>query len=42
MRQIGNAVPVRLANIVGESVQKQLNLMEVNDANNRKAGAKAV
>jgi DNA (cytosine-5)-methyltransferase 1 len=42
MRQIGNAVPVKLANIIGESVLKQMKRMEVNDAENRKPGTKAV
>jgi hypothetical protein len=31
MRQIGNAVPVRLANIVGNSVAKQIERMVTND-----------
>ncbi len=30
MRQIGNAVPVRLANIIGESVAKQLERIDEN------------
>lgn len=42
MRQIGNAVPVKLANIIGESVIKQMERMEVRDAERREAGLKAV
>jgi len=37
MRQIGNAVPVKLANVIGESVIKQLERMETSDAKGRKA-----
>ena len=42
MRQIGNAVPVKLANIIGESVVKQMDRMGIIDATSRKAGIKAV
>jgi len=42
MRQIGNAVPVRLANIIGESVAEQLERMVTTDAKRRQAGLKAV
>ena len=37
MRQIGNAVPVKLAHIIGESVMKQIEKMEVSDAEKRHA-----
>ena len=42
MRQIGNAVPVKLANIIGESIIQQMERMGVSDANKRKTGHKAV
>jgi len=42
MRQIGNAVPVRLANIIGESVIKQMERMGIDDAARRQTGRKAV
>jgi DNA (cytosine-5)-methyltransferase 1 len=42
MRQIGNAVPVKLANIIGESVIKQIERMEINNAKRRKACLKAI
>lgn len=32
MRQIGNAVPVKLANVIGKSVIKQLERMGISDA----------
>ena len=32
MRQIGNAVPVKLASVIGESIKKQMERMEVSDA----------
>jgi DNA (cytosine-5)-methyltransferase 1 len=41
MRQIGNAVPVKLANIIGASVITQMERMGVNDGR-RKAALKAV
>jgi DNA (cytosine-5)-methyltransferase 1 len=42
MRQIGNAVPVKLASIIGESVIKQMERAEVSNAERRQAGLKAV
>ena len=42
MRQIGNAVPVKLANIIGESVMQQIERMGVSDAEERRASLKAV
>jgi DNA (cytosine-5)-methyltransferase 1 len=42
MRQIGNAVPVKLANIIGVSVATQLERMVTQDAERRQAGLKAV
>lgn len=42
MRQIGNAVPVKLASIIGESVIKQMERMGVSDAEERQASLKAV
>ena len=42
MRQIGNAVPVRLADVIGESVVRQIERMDASDAERRKAGPKAV
>ncbi|HPJ03585.1 MAG TPA: DNA cytosine methyltransferase [Candidatus Limiplasma sp.] len=42
MRQIGNAVPVRLANVVGESVARQLERMDEYDAQGRHPGEKTV
>jgi DNA (cytosine-5)-methyltransferase 1 len=42
MRQIGNAVPVKLAGIIGKSVIKQIERMGVSDAERRKADLKAV
>lgn len=42
MRQIGNAVPVRLANIIGESVIKQMERMDVSDAKRQQHEHKAV
>ena len=42
MRQIGNAVPVRLASIIGMSVMKQIERLGVSDAERRKADLKAV
>lgn len=42
MRQIGNAVPVKLAGIIGESVMKQVERMGISDAEKRQAGFKAV
>ena len=42
MRQIGNAVPVRLANIIGESVIKQIERMEVRNAKRRQTDLKAI
>lgn len=42
MRQIGNAVPVRLANIIGESVIKQMERMDVSDAERQQTEHQAV
>lgn len=42
MRQIGNAVPVKLANIIGESVIKQIEKGELSDAKRRQTSLKAV
>ena len=42
MRQIGNAVPVRLANIIGKSVMKQMEKVGVSNAKKRYANFKAV
>jgi DNA (cytosine-5)-methyltransferase 1 len=42
MRQIGNAVPVRLANIIGESVAKQLERIETLDTERKQPKLKAV
>lgn len=42
MRQIGNAVPVKLASIIGESVIKQMERMGISDAEERQASLKAV
>ena len=42
MRQIGNAVPVKLAGIIGESVMEQMERMGASDAEKRNAGLKAV
>ena len=42
MRQIGNAVPVKLANIIGESVAKQLERMDAHDAKRKHAGLEAI
>jgi DNA (cytosine-5)-methyltransferase 1 len=42
MRQIGNAVPVKLASIIGESVIKQMERTEPSDAERRKAGHETV
>jgi len=42
MRQIGNAVPVKLANAIGKSVLEQLERTEANDAKSRKASLKTV
>jgi len=42
MRQIGNAVPVKLANIVGESVAKQLERMDASDGKREHSGLEAV
>jgi len=42
MRQIGNAVPVRLAHKVGESVAKQLERMETRDAKREHPGSEAL
>jgi DNA (cytosine-5)-methyltransferase 1 len=42
MRQIGNAVPVRLANIIGESVAKQLERMELPYVERKQANLKTV
>ena len=38
MRQIGNAVPVKLAKIIGESVLKQMGRVGVGDAEKRQTG----
>ena len=42
MRQIGNAVPVKLANVIGESVMKQMERMGISDAKKQQASAEAV
>ncbi len=42
MRQIGNAVPVRLANAVGESVARQLERMDERDAKRRHSNDKTL
>lgn len=42
MRQIGNAVPVKLANIIGESVIKQLERKGISDAEKQQSGLKAI
>ncbi|MDR0999441.1 MAG: DNA cytosine methyltransferase [Clostridiales bacterium] len=42
MRQIGNAVPVKLARIIGESVIEQIERKNVNDAERRQTGLQAV
>lgn len=42
MRQIGNAVPVKLANIIGESVIKQLERKGISDAEKRQSGLRAI
>lgn len=42
MRQIGNAVPVKLANIIGESVVRQLERMGISDVEKHQPGCKAV
>jgi len=42
MRQIGNAVPVKLANVIGESVIKQMERMRISDANSKQSSLKAV
>ena len=42
MRQIGNAVPVKLANVIGDSVIKQLERVVGRDAKRDQAGYKAV
>ena len=42
MRQIGNAVPVTLANVIGDSVMKQLERVVVSDAEREQANHKAV
>ena len=42
MRQIGNAVPVELANIIGKSVIKQIERAEISDVERRQTSLKAV
>ncbi len=42
MRQIGNAVPVKLANIIGESVMKQIERMDVSDAERQQSRPEAI
>lgn len=42
MRQIGNAVPVKLANIIGASVANQIERMGVNDTDGQTKRSKAV
>ena len=42
MRQIGNAVPVRLASIIGESVIKHVKRMGASDAAKRQSSLKAI
>jgi DNA (cytosine-5)-methyltransferase 1 len=42
MRQIGNAVPVKLANIIGESVIKQIEKMEASDAERQQTNLRAI
>jgi DNA (cytosine-5)-methyltransferase 1 len=42
MRQIGNAVPVKLANIIGESVMKQIERMDVSDAERQQSKLEAI
>ncbi len=42
MRQIGNAVPVKLANIIGESVIKQMEKKGISDARRQQSGLKAI
>jgi DNA (cytosine-5)-methyltransferase 1 len=42
MRQIGNAVPVKLANIIGQSVIKEMERTGISDAEKRNASLKAV
>jgi len=42
MRQIGNAVPVKLANIIGKSVIRQMGRMIISDVEKRQAGNKTV
>lgn len=42
MRQIGNAVPVKLASIIGESVINQIERIGLSDAEKRKTSLKAV
>jgi DNA (cytosine-5)-methyltransferase 1 len=42
MRQIGNAVPVKLANIIGDSVIKQIERMGICDAKERQAIPEAI
>jgi DNA (cytosine-5)-methyltransferase 1 len=42
MRQIGNAVPVKFAHAIGESVMKQIERIADSDAEKRKTGAERV
>ena len=42
MRQIGNAVPVKLAIVIGESVMEQMERMGISDAKKRQASVKAI